>query len=231
MMSTKSTLATAALGLTATALVTLAPSAGAATAAPSSPAVSAQAHIIYKVNGTTATITPYMTGTQHWVKAGDNGATGPSALPWQFEVHTPGGTFLKGNAAGDAGLQSCTNKGVARLSSASLSGDPLVVKYPKAGKYKVTLNAAVCTPQKMVSKTVWITIPAAAHRTSYPTVAYGSSRHDLVRLIQKDLHSRSVAVDGYFGPRTLAAVKAFQKAHHLVADGIVGPKTWAALSR
>lgn len=32
-------------------------------------------------------------------------------------------------------------------------------------------------------------------------------------------------IDGDFGPRTEAAVKAFQRAHHLVPDGIVGPLT------
>ena len=49
---------------------------------------------------------------------------------------------------------------------------------------------------------------------------------DEVKTLQKLL---GVAVDGDFGPKTEAAVIAFQKAHGLDADGIVGPKTWAAL--
>ena len=43
----------------------------------------------------------------------------------------------------------------------------------------------------------------------------------------KWLQSRlAIPADGIFGPATEAAVRAFQKANGLVADGIVGPKTW-----
>lgn len=39
----------------------------------------------------------------------------------------------------------------------------------------------------------------------------------------------SVSVDGVFGPRTKAAIIAFQKQFSLTPDGLVGPKTWEKL--
>lgn len=39
------------------------------------------------------------------------------------------------------------------------------------------------------------------------------------------------SMDGKIGPRTRQAIKDFQKSKGLVPDGVVGPKTWASLSK
>ncbi|MCL6633310.1 MAG: peptidoglycan-binding protein [Alicyclobacillus herbarius] len=74
-----------------------------------------------------------------------------------------------------------------------------------------------------------------------PTTAYASSSQATLRMgahgasvsdLQRKLNSLGYAcgkVDGVFGLKTLAAVKKFQEAHHLIVDGIVGPKTWTVL--
>ncbi len=49
-------------------------------------------------------------------------------------------------------------------------------------------------------------------------------------VVNAKLGSR-LAVDGQYGKKTAAAVKRFQKAAGISADGIVGPQTWAALNR
>jgi peptidoglycan hydrolase-like protein with peptidoglycan-binding domain len=39
------------------------------------------------------------------------------------------------------------------------------------------------------------------------------------------------SIDGTLGPKSKNAIEEFQKAHGLTADGKVGPKTWAELSK
>lgn len=49
------------------------------------------------------------------------------------------------------------------------------------------------------------------------------------KLVSKVQKALGIKVDGYYGPDTVAAVKAFQKEKGLAVDGIVGEKTWAKL--
>lgn len=66
--------------------------------------------------------------------------------------------------------------------------------------------------------------------SKYPTIRRGAKGEIVVQL--QDLLSKAgynLAIDGIFGPGTQSCVRAYQKKHGLVVDGIVGPKTWGEL--
>lgn len=66
-----------------------------------------------------------------------------------------------------------------------------------------------------------------------PTLRRGSTGEQ-VSIVQKVLKDGGYdvgAIDGNFGEKTEAAVKAFQKDKKLVTDGVIGDKTWEALSK
>src|SRR3954452_91715 len=76
------------------------------------------------------------------------------------------------------------------------------------------------------------TAPAPASTTSHATVRQGS-KGDEVKAAQNKLNhsgaSPMLVVDGVFGPLTKAAAIKLQGEKKLWKDGVVGPKTWAAL--
>jgi putative chitinase len=53
----------------------------------------------------------------------------------------------------------------------------------------------------------------------------------LARLGYTDAHQGELHTDGKFGPGTRAAVEAFQRDHHLPADGVAGPRTMEAIAQ
>ncbi|MEV4760039.1 penicillin-insensitive murein endopeptidase [Micromonospora sp. NPDC049559] len=64
----------------------------------------------------------------------------------------------------------------------------------------------------------------------YPTQRIGNRGVDVLAiqyLLQE--HGHDTPADGIFAAPLDIAVRAFQSAHNLAADGIVGPKTWGAL--
>ena len=82
--------------------------------------------------------------------------------------------------------------------------------------------------------------PRASHaRLGDSVLALGSGYSipggsPLVRVLQRDLEAGGYPpghIDGLFGPHTRDALVAFQAAHGLQVDGVVGPRTWAALSK
>lgn len=71
-----------------------------------------------------------------------------------------------------------------------------------------------------------------AEPMEHPTLRKGDSGPDVVYLqtLLCDV-GETLTVDGKFGTKTENAVKAFQRLYGLTVDGVVGPKTWAALEK
>jgi peptidoglycan hydrolase-like protein with peptidoglycan-binding domain len=76
-------------------------------------------------------------------------------------------------------------------------------------------------------------LPAVSPPPVLPLTVAKGSQGDTVKQLQRILNAKgaspALAVDGIFGPLTLAAVKAFQAKHGLQVDGVVGKKTWTEL--
>ncbi|MGH3734970.1 MAG: penicillin-insensitive murein endopeptidase [Micromonosporaceae bacterium] len=76
------------------------------------------------------------------------------------------------------------------------------------------------------------TSPAHAFSQAFwPTQSKGNKGADVTAIQYLLVHAgHSIAVDGDFGSGTEAAVRSFQGAKGLGADGVVGPNTWGALT-
>jgi peptidoglycan hydrolase-like protein with peptidoglycan-binding domain len=77
----------------------------------------------------------------------------------------------------------------------------------------------------------WVATPtAAAWAARFPTQSAGDRGAD-VKAIQGLLaaHGITVAIDGYYTETTVAAVRSFQAANGLAADGVVRDATWLKL--
>ena len=68
--------------------------------------------------------------------------------------------------------------------------------------------------------------------TTYSQLKYGSSGSDVEKLqtYLNQVGNYGLSVDGKYGPKTQAAVKAYQKSNNLTVDGIAGNQTWGSLS-
>jgi hypothetical protein len=75
--------------------------------------------------------------------------------------------------------------------------------------------------------------PAAPHLSApAPSLLKQGIHNDAVRNLQWSLARQGyqVKIDGYFGPGTKTAVEAYQRAHGLQVDGVVGPTTLQQLN-
>jgi peptidoglycan hydrolase-like protein with peptidoglycan-binding domain len=107
------------------------------------------------------------------------------------------------------------------------------------GQFGPKTKAAVIAFQRSHGLVASGVVGAGTWRSLIVTVRLGS-RGPAVRAVQDQINfrnlrnGRTLVVDGIFGPKTAAAVRAFQQAmsfgiHGFAVDGIVGPQTWQAL--
>ena len=90
------------------------------------------------------------------------------------------------------------------------------------------LGAVTCAGAVAVMLAAMAPAPAAqAARMPHQVLDIG----DRGRLVERLQHLLRLPADGMFGRRTRHAVRTFQRRHHLLADGQVGPHTWRALLR
>jgi peptidoglycan hydrolase-like protein with peptidoglycan-binding domain len=69
--------------------------------------------------------------------------------------------------------------------------------------------------------------PTTAYTPLMSTTLQAGAKGNAVKALQRALGG--LVVDGAYGARTVAAVKAFQTAHHLPATGVTDTKVWQAL--
>lgn len=97
-----------------------------------------------------------------------------------------------------------------------------------AGSARVREVARAIRPGKGKKPSSTPKVPAGYRYVKYGDTLRRGTYGDPVGEAQKML---GIKADKMFGPGTEAAVKRFQRAWKLSADGVVGPKTWQALKK
>lgn len=110
----------------------------------------------------------------------------------------------------------------------------VILATPALGAAAIALPAAASTAGTSSAATLLAAAVPASALQPWPVLRQGPNSlwpRVTVRSLQYLLnaHGARLVVDGVFGPRTKAAVVAFQRARHLPADGVVASTTWRAL--
>jgi len=157
------------------------------------------------------------------------GNNAPSTVPGGMSKGPSSGTMLGALTATTQTLSGLANRAFNAISGIIKPSKPITTG---------TFTAPTTAPNPVTQTIQTLTTKASDFLKSIfksgpipATVKKGSQDKETVKYLQSKLNAvgASLVVDGIFGAKTEAAVIAFQRAKGLTADGIVGPKTWAAL--
>ena len=126
-------------------------------------------------------------------------------------------TTIEGNTAGDK-----------KKSNSQRNGGEAVVKVRayKANKKKIPAFIVGFGRPNYKGNEVTAKVVTAA-KPAFPGQIKPGDKNDSVKVVQ---HALTLVEDGDYGPATKAAVIKFQDNHgNIDSNGIIGPKTWAAL--
>ena len=110
------------------------------------------------------------------------------------------------------------------------SQEPMSMEAMSAMSTNVQTAPATKVPEAKVETTQPAPVSQAKLEPLPPAGPYKPKATDIQTAL-KNAGLYNGAIDGKIGPKTKNAIEEFQKANGLKADGKVGTKTWAALSR
>ena len=101
----------------------------------------------------------------------------------------------------------------------------------QAAPAKAAVARVATAPVAVAPAAAPAALPAATRAYLTVTLRKGNPYGTQNKTLQRRLNvlGASLAVDGHFGPKTLAAVKKYQRSKGLQVDGVVGPKTRKSL--
>ena len=167
------------------------------------------------------------TNTETWPKLKKN-STGNSVAQVQEALIELG--YLKGTADGNYGDKTVAAvKAFQKANGLTADG----VAGEETQKVLFSGNAKAATAKTTATPTPTATTKASATPTPTPTVLKTGAKGTQVKELQTKLIQLGYLTgkaDGVYGTKTAEAVKAFQKANKLTADGVAGTKTLNKLS-